>query len=1005
MKNNLIQNFYVIGIDFEEIIMLIKSNQVLDKKKVFHPKIISKFPKGINNFNKITDQTIIEHCFPDNCYIKKGEKFNKYTYHFEFEFENNIYRFIGKNRYLYSKIHFTCFKFYEPIKNYIGLNKHIMNQNNLDLNNINEENLLKTYENYYIPKIICFASLMPFSNELYRILTNIYNYYEYQNIKNANPLSYPLEKIIEQIIMSLPVPIMNDSDISLIFDLRLFNNKNIFTFQKIEFFSYELRDYYLDKSYDLDIREIFIINSEETLIYIFKNIILENPILFFSESKQYLTNIIESFLNIISPFTYVHPCITILPSIYFGLINSQDKFIFGINQKYSEDFFINNNIEINKNILIVSITKDDKKLIKITTEEINFKEEKKYISLSYNPDKNEENEILTSNNTFNIDLPNKYKKKLLLRLKNYLNIFKNNIKKNIYESKYIFKCNILHIFRGFFINILSGYSKYLLKNPNHNYFGYSIRHKCKGNDDCMSYIKDIFDYDEFLLNKAKENHSFYKAFFQTKLFFNYIRGIIYPNNEIDSLKHKYFDFLTFLKKERGKRKSEEFSEQYQKYKMPFGNKKISKKIKIIITDNYVFNDYEKDILNKKENQIKALEKYYQFITINNDKNNKSNNFTIKYFIFPKLLFDNEFFNINYNIQFYRHYLDLPSDKTIKQVNNFIYESEKEFLSKCCFIIYGETETNSSPFFELYYNDYIEYNWLLLSCCSLWYCNSNKELEARINKMFDVLDKLEYIEEQVLYFLFYSIYTYGSIAHFMRIFEIVYRFMGYYSYTDLLLFYNKLKEGKIDLINNNNNTIFQKRSLVNINQLIDDEENDKIKEEIIFNNEQICEKCGNVIKLNEQDISELINKKIDKNKNATIFNCKSCNKINFGITMNYKISLLNIKKTKEKMISKDQFKLIMPHLLYSKIKDYLIKENKIDIDNIFSNQNIDILNFIFYFSLKSLPFDFLLPYENKNERKKYFFNYDYINNQKEAKTFTDLSSFDNDKFTLHFTKNK
>ena len=1004
MKNNLIQNFYIIGVNHEEILSYIESSQALDLSKKFIPKMISKFPQDFNNYNTISDQNVIEHCFPNNISIKKGEKYEKYSYHFELELENNIFKYLEKNKCLYNKIHFTCLKFYEPIKAYIDLKNYIDQEKKVDSKNINNQKIIEKYEFYYVPKIICFASLMPFPVEHYKILRNIYTYYECQNIKSNNEISYPIEKLIEQIIMSLPIPVTNDYDISLTFDIKSFN-KNIFPHQKIVFSSYELRDYYLDKSYDLDIREIFIFNKEETIVNILKNIILENSILIFSEYKQYLSKIIESFLNIISPFKYVYPCVTILPQAYYGLINSQDKFIFGINQKFSENFFSDNEISINKNILIVNLTKNNKSVIKINTEELLFKEEElNFLSLSCNPDKHDENESsdnLYQNDIFNIDLPIKYKKKLIMKLKNYLDNVRSNWRKKIYETRYIFKCTILNIFHKFFINILSGYTKYLLKCPYHNYFGYSIRHKYKGKNEYLAYIKEIFDYDEFLLNIPKENHLFYKTFFQTKLFFNYIKGIIYPNSEIDSLKHKYFDFLTFLKKEKGKRKSEEFSEQYQKYKMPFGKTKCPNIIEIVITNKLYFNDFEKSILDKLDNRKKALEKYGQLIS----KNNENINYSIKYFIFPKLLFDNDFFNINYKIQFYRHFLDLPSDKTIKQLNTFISESEKEFLSKCCFTIYKNIFNDiSSSNFELYSYDYIEFNWLLLSSCSLWYCNSNKEMESRINKIFNILEKLEYIEEQVLYFILYSIYKNGSISHFIRIFEIVFRFMGYYSYSDLLLLYDKLKEGKINL-GNNDIDIMEKRSLIDIKRFINNELDDKIKEEITFNNEQNCEKCGEIIKLNEQDFSELINKKIDKTKNVPMFKCKSCNKINFGITINYRLSLINIRKKKEKLVSKDKFSLIMPHLLYCKIKDYLIniKGNKLDINNIFSNKNIDILNFIFYFSLKSLPFDFLLPYENSNEPKEYFFNYDYIN-KKKIKKFENLS-ITNEKFILNNRKNK
>ena len=246
-----------------------------------------------------------------------------------------------------------------------------------------------------------------------------------------------------------------------------------------------------------------------------------------------------------------------------------------------------------------------------------------------------------------------------------------------------------------------------------------------------------------------------------------------------------------------------------------------------------------------------------------------------------------------------------------------------------------------------------------------------------------------------------------------------RFLGYYSYYNLILLFDKLKQekkGKSDLINDddkNDEINIEKRSLIDIKKYIDNANNDdnidEMKEEIIFYNEQKCEKCGGNVKLNEQDISEIINKKIDKTKNTLIFKCKNCNMINFGIKINFKISLINIKKKKQKLISEDKFNLISPHLLYLKIKDYLIKlnENKLDINHIFSNNNIDLLNFIFYFSLKYLPFDFLLPYERSNintEEREFYFNYDYIN-KKVRKKFENISIIYNEKNILNISNNK
>ena len=153
------------------------------------------------------------------------------------------------------------------------------------------------------------------------------------------------------------------------------------------------------KYFYLDIHEIFLFNSEETIINIFKNILLEVPVLFFSENKKYLSSAIEIFLNILSPFKYVHPNIPILPSIYYGLITSQEKFIFGINQNYSDDFFIKNEIPINKNILIVIISKNKKNQVTLTTKEISFNEKDKKKSILLNGDTQHNN----INNIFNVE--------------------------------------------------------------------------------------------------------------------------------------------------------------------------------------------------------------------------------------------------------------------------------------------------------------------------------------------------------------------------------------------------------------------------------------------------------------------------------------------------------------------------------------------------------------------------------------------------------------------------
>ena len=1088
MKSNLIQNFYIIGLPIEEIINITsiddkeKSLDIpIDLSKVYSPKIISKFPPIENNFNKILDEFVIDHTFPKGLKIKEGKKYGEYTYHFEFELDNKLYKFIDKNKSLYSKIHFTCLKFYESIKDYKKLNEYIYkyklkeneNENDNDkddMKKINTNSSVKSNNlkssfimiedgkmsivspTYFIPKVICFASLLPFPDELHKILINIYDFYKYQSIK-SNRKDYvhcPIEKLIEQIIMSLPLPISNNNEIILLFNIEKDNfdiDKNIFKYPKIIFSSYDLRDYYLNKTYNLSMIEIFNHFTEENTIKIFKYIILENPILFFCDDKELLSNIIEGFLNILCPFRYVLPHITILPSKYYGLIHSQDKFIFGINEKYSENFFQNNEINLNKNIIIVSIVKTNMNSTKI--EEISRKNDDKIKNIYINQ---EEPETNFPNNLNNIDLPLKFKRKLLTKLKDYLNYIRSNFKKNILEKTYVFNNKVRHIFHKFFINILSGYTKFLLKCPSHGFFGDNIRHKYNGKNGIIKYIKEIFDIDGFISNFPKETQMFYKAFFNTELFFNFIRGIIYPYNEIDSLRNKYFDFMTFLKKNKELRKEEDFQEQYERHKKPFEYKKNTIKKNIVISDKYYFTDEEKKMLINKNNRKTALIKYSQLIELNKDEeisNIKLSKiiFSIRYFLFPKLLFDNEFFNINYNIQFYHHFIELPNDIFIEELNKSINISESDYINKYCTTIYpcvanqkmsltnfffGQNNNNiyhsSSPnvLFDLYIHNYIEFNWLLLLSCSLWYCNSNKEKEVRINKIFNILEILDYIEEQVLYFIFFSLYKYSNIGQFIRIFEFLYRFIGSYSYSDLLLLFKKITDMKKNEKNNEKNFeifnidkdikfIIQKRSFLDVKNYVSKEEiDDKLKEEIIFSTEQICKNCNKNIKLEISEISDIINRKIEKNKDNFVYKCKHCGELNNEIIINYIILLSNIKKNKEQKIAEGKFKLVMPHLLYRELKNYVVnlKDNNIDIDHIFSNKNINLMNYIFYFSLNCLPFDFLIPYQDNSDDKsdrEYFIIDKFLNKEGNEdkrqnninlrKKFTELSYLNHQNFCL------
>ena len=94
---------------------------------------------------------------------------------------------------------------------------------------------------------------------------------------------------------------------------------------------------------------IFIFKTDD-IMEIIKCLLLEIPILFFSKSKEKLTNIFETFLCLISPFEYQYPHVSILPEINAGIIEMAKSFAFGINDEWIESNNNNNKDEIKNEI-------------------------------------------------------------------------------------------------------------------------------------------------------------------------------------------------------------------------------------------------------------------------------------------------------------------------------------------------------------------------------------------------------------------------------------------------------------------------------------------------------------------------------------------------------------------------------------------------------------------------------------------------------------------------------
>ena len=1099
MKYNLIQNFYIIGLNPEDIFKKSEKDSSAKPIDIFTnegnvelaPKIISKFPP-IENYNLIPNEIIIEHCFPNGLKTEKAhnkELINKVT-HFHFELDNLKYNYLPNKSYFYSKIYFTCLKFREKLQDYQKLKSAIDSNIDLEMNNIindNNVNEINDINLLYIPKVICLATLLPFTKEMTKILNNLYDYFLYYN-SNMNNTSFisnlsPIEKVIEQIVMCLPFPlsIKNEYCLSYKFNYpinsinsssttyttnssinNLKNNLNPVINQNginnfpynnpsIDFPVYDPQKCYMNDIYSIPLDTIFNYFNEEEVLKIFKYIILEIPIIFFSENIEALSQIIQGFLSLLQPFDYVLPHITVLPSRFYGIMNTESKFVFGVAENYSPDFFKNNNILLDKTIIVVNLSK----IKKVKIEEVKrLEEQKDYVIIdNYNIFNYINNESVLPNGTkidaVNIDFPLKLKKKLNNKLKSYLNEIKKKRENNSNQK-------IRYLFYKFFINILSGYTDYLLKINNYNlnnnniiyYSGDSIRYKINyinstnlnsvtNYNNQILFIKSVFNMDDFISKFPKDNQSFYKVFFNTKLFHNFIREINFSNDERVCINHKYFDIFTYLKKHKEIRKQKQYKDLYAMFKNPFRKKNHeksdSKKNYLNILNDSNFNLDEKKMIIDNNKRKEALTNYSQLITavnlsnqnqilINNNSYILNSQIFLKYFIFPKLLFDNEFFEINYDKLFYRHYLEMPGYTEIKNLYSELKVLNKYYYDKYFNLMFSKFQNeinaaskglndiernslninffgynnnaNMSPNLEVLVDNYIEYNWLLLISCSLWYITNEIETEIRINKIFDVLEKIDLIEEQVLFFVYMSIYNFGNKSQFIKMFEFLNRFMGYASYTHLLLLCLKLNQKEDKNCNDiKDNSNFKMRSFCDINEIRENAKNKNSneiniinenvveknkennsstnnsnqKEEIVFFTMQKCPKCQKDNQINS--ISEMVHHRISQKRDHIFYKCSGCGENNLEVYIKYKLSLNNKKKNESILISQGQFKLIPPHKIYQKMKEKFInlKDYKLDIDHIFSYDDIYLLNNIFYFSDRMLPFDFLIPYEGRNDR--------------------------------------
>jgi hypothetical protein len=342
------------------------------------------------------------------------------------------------------------------------------------------------------------------------------------------------------------------------------------------------------------------------------------------------------------------------------------------------------------------------------------------------------------------------------------------------------------------------------------------------------------------------------------------------------------------------------------------------------------------------------------------------------------------------------------------VNSFILncKQKKEECEKNKLYAYYDTFFKKLPekpleykYFKLNQTTYMYYIWIILSSCSLWYCEIDERI-FRIEKIFEIIKDLDYIEEFVLNILFLNIYKYGDKFHLIKTYLLYNQMMGSINYYFLNLLSEKLKiiDNEDDAINKEDNEIYEandvtlsKRYLIDLTNEFSKKRRDKVSkeesiskeiEEIIFSSEQKCQNCDEICNIDPKMIIQNNNENDKTNNNNLDFElytykCQKCNKESKDIIIKYQMLLLNYRKKEALVTQAGEFKFMSPFKLYNNIKNYFISENniKLGINNLFNiEEKINLSNILFDFHLFNLSFDFLFPYVAKlTSSMKIFFD--------------------------------
>ena len=945
LNETLFQYFYLFGIEPDSL----NISDITDISKILEShflkvELLTKYPPFERSQANINPYIIMDHCFPSGYnLICKDKKPDDEFFYFSMD---NLFSFVPENNSLY----FVCAIIYEPIEKYLSIK---YKNDNLKLASFKQkekkENI--SIDNIYVPKAICLSSFVSFPYEVKLILIDLLNYIKSDNI------TIPIEKIIESIIFGIPRPLRAYFYLSF--------NKIIPGQSKDIYFI--LREFNQYKFSSFAFQSIFRF-SPNNIISIYSCILAEVPVLFFSKNKELLTNTVESFLSLISPFEYQYPHIPILPDSNASIIEIEKCFVFGINREFvfvKNDkesylsYFKEMNLNLpNKTILICDIDTGKINYFCLDYDKHNYHIVRfEDLGIYDNASNNDPSQCISKDaytgklsSTLKFSLPERYTEKLKSKLEEYKK--DKNSKNNEYGLNNNNKIGEDY-FQYYLASILLTYNNYMFNDEE------EIKKICEEiltkNEDEIT-IEKLFKIEQFLHDNTDSN--FYNMFFRTKIFKHFIIKK-YLNDPLERYKYLLFDEKILLKKNKKK-----FS---KKFEIKFTSSKFFQSTRTYqVRPPINFTEEEKSFINKNKDIL--FDKYYQKI----DKDNK-----IKYTLFPKLIYDNKFFKKEYK----------PSTSLIGDNNllNYLKEyqaiedSLKSDVFKDFFSIYNGDISNR----YLIDIDKIQYNgemkniiyfvWIISFCLTFYYCDE-KEKYFRFEELLRVLKELDN-KEKYLPILLVTFGRYGDENMIIKIFELI-KDLKYGEFSCLTQKFKsdtklKWEQKKMNLANSKLilsyfrdqkaddkelseiKTIdydikwIQKRTFKTVADPIENE-NIIEKEKIIFESIINCNNCGKELKL----ISLILNFSTKAKDNFLV--CSKCKKY-----MEPEVQIIydNIK---------NKFTLYSPMKLLRVAKDILMEYGpRIDLDELRNKFNSFFWNCVFYFFQNGLSIEMMLKYKTKD----------------------------------------